>query len=103
MFIASLIAMYGVGNYYNYYVSIAKPTDPFSYAYSIFYITVVYIICIILRSLLFAKANLKESSRISNLTNNISVFNHVDFYNKLHIIDHSPESPHIYGSEKQEN
>lgn len=59
VFIASLIAMYGVGNYYNYYVSITKPTDPFSYAYSIFYITVAYIICIILRSLLFAKANLK--------------------------------------------
>lgn len=55
----SLAAMYAVGNYYNYFVNVSKPDDPSSYAYTIMNITVLYIVFIVLRSYLFARANLK--------------------------------------------
>lgn len=59
LFVLSLAAMYAIGNYYNYFVNVSKPTDPYDYAWVILEITILYVICIILRSYLFAKANLK--------------------------------------------
>lgn len=69
LFVLALIGMYSVGNYYNYFVNLMQVCDDKEnmnkecsasyYAYSILYITVVYVICIILRSYLFAAANLK--------------------------------------------
>lgn len=46
--------MYGVGNYYNYFVNVSKPDDPYSFGYTIMQLTLLYIVCIILRSYLFA-------------------------------------------------
>lgn len=31
-FILSLVAMYAVGSYYNYFVNVNKPADPLKYA-----------------------------------------------------------------------
>ena len=66
LFVVSIGGMYGVGNYYNYYINVSRPQDPLSHAQSIFLITVGYIILIVLRSYIFAEANLIESKRICN-------------------------------------
>ena len=84
--------MFSVGNYYNYVANMKKSTDdPLTYAYIIFVITIVYILCIIGRSLFFAVANLKESVRICHFVNKIMVYNHISFYDRHQIIQHTPD------------
>lgn len=84
--------MQAVGGYYNYFVTTAdaKHSGSPEYARSLIWITFLYVVFIVLRSLLFALANLKESKRIANLTNNLCIYNHIDFYDRLHLVDHNP-------------
>ena len=72
--------MYGVGNYYNYYISVTKPADPLSHAATISLITLLYIFFICLRAYLFAEASLRDSQRIATQMDQIALFNNIPFY-----------------------